>query len=180
MWNPRICWYVFVFLFFYTNFFLNKAPEILLCEGYDKQIDIWSAGVIMYIMLCGYPPFYNENDARLFDSIMAGQYEFHSPYWDGISDDAKDLIRHLLVVDPQERLTAKLAIEHKWFKASKKSLGSKFPNLKEFKENLQKHNSIRKASMVFIKENGAKSEKTAQSSSEVIEKKKKKKEKNKS
>lgn len=84
----------FIFTFFALTecTYLHSAPEILLCEGYDKQIDIWSAGVIMYILLCGYPPFYNENDARLFDSIMEGKFEFHSPYWDNISSHAKDLI----------------------------------------------------------------------------------------
>lgn len=69
------------------------APEILTCEGYDKQVDLWSAGVIMYILLCGYPPFYNENEAKLFETIISGHYEFHTPYWDDISEDAKDLIR---------------------------------------------------------------------------------------
>lgn len=56
---------------------------------------MWSAGVIMYILLCGYPPFYNENEAILFESIMAGQFEFHSPYWDHISHEAKDLILYV-------------------------------------------------------------------------------------
>lgn len=54
---------------------------------------MWSAGVIMYILLCGYPPFYNENNGKLFDSIMAGHFEFHSPNWDNISHEAKDLIK---------------------------------------------------------------------------------------
>ena len=57
---------------------------------------MWSAGVIMYILLCGYPPFYNENDGKLFDSIMAGQFEFHSPNWDRISREAKDLILYVI------------------------------------------------------------------------------------
>lgn len=57
---------------------------------------MWSAGVIMYILLCGYPPFYNENEAILFESIMAGQFEFHSHYWDHISDEAKDLIMYVI------------------------------------------------------------------------------------
>lgn len=54
---------------------------------------MWSSGVIMYILLCGYPPFYNDNEAKLFEAIMAGHFEFHSPFWDDISEDAKDLIR---------------------------------------------------------------------------------------
>ena len=111
---------------------------------------MWSAGVIMYILLCGYPPFYNKNDGRLFESIMAGQYEFHSPYWDNISVEAKDLIKKLLVVNPQQRLTASQAMEHEWFKMEKTVL-SKKGHTSEFRENLQKHNSTRKASMAALK-----------------------------
>lgn len=132
---------------------------------------MWSAGVIMYILLCGYPPFYNENDGRLFDSIMAGQYEFHSPYWDGISAQAKDLIRHLLVVDPRKRLTAKDAMQHEWFKVAPKSLANKKADNSVFRENLQKHNSTRKASMAAIKE-AAKVDRTSHSSVDVVSKKK--------
>ena len=104
----------------------------------------------MYILLCGYPPFYNENDARLFDSIMAGQFEFHSPYWDNISPQAKDLIKHLLVVDPHQRYTAKKALEHEWFKVYTNPQLTP-AQVTEFKEKLQKHNSTRKASMATVK-----------------------------
>jgi len=142
------------------------APEILQCEGYDKQIDMWSAGVIMYILLCGYPPFYNENDGRLFESIMAGQYEFHSPYWDNISVQAKDLIRKLLVVNPQQRLTADQAAEHEWFKMDKAALPKKGHGA-EFREQLQKHNSTRKASMAAIKTEKAQIDRSAQSSADL-------------
>jgi calcium/calmodulin-dependent protein kinase I len=117
------------------------APEILECAGYTKQIDMWSCGVIMYILLCGYPPFYNESDAVLFETIMAGSYEFHSPYWDNISTEAKDLIKKLLVVNPTERITAKQALKHEWFrvKSSSKKLH------KDFKSELSRHNSKRKS-----------------------------------
>lgn len=123
----------------------------------------------MYILLCGYPPFYNENDGRLFDSIMAGQYEFHSPYWDNISNQAKDLIRKLLVVSPKERLTAPEAALHEWFKVAQKTLPSKKTELQsEFRENLQKHNSTRKASMAAIKQGKAPQvDRNAQSSFDV-------------
>ena len=64
--------------------------------------------------LCGYPPFYHENDAELFHQIMRGDYEFDSPYWDEISDSAKDFIRHLMELDPKKRYTCKEAIAHPW------------------------------------------------------------------
>lgn len=122
----------------------------------------------MYILLCGYPPFYNENDGRLFDSIMAGQYEFHSPYWDNISNEAKDLIKKLLVVNPKQRLTAKEAMEHDWFKVTTKALLSKKSNT-EFRDNLQKHNSTRKASMAAIRGDAKKpaADRSVQSSADL-------------
>jgi serine/threonine protein kinase len=91
------------------------APEILSATLYGPPVDMWAAGVIMYILLCGYPPFYNENDAILFESILNANYHFHSPYWDHVSKPAKDLIRKLLVVDPNGRLTATQAKEVEWF-----------------------------------------------------------------
>jgi len=59
-------------------------------------VDVWSIGVIAYILLCGYPPFYDENDANLFAQILKGDFEFDSPYWDDISDSAKEFIRQLI------------------------------------------------------------------------------------
>jgi len=94
------------------------APEILSASPYGPAVDMWSAGVICYILLCGYPPFYNDNDAILFESILNAKYQFHSPYWDQISKGAKDLIRALLVVDPSARLTAGQALEMEWFHVS--------------------------------------------------------------
>jgi len=91
------------------------APEILQASGYGPAIDMWSAGVILYILLCGYPPFYNDNDAVLFESILNAKYHFHSPYWDHISKPAKDLIKALLVIDPAVRLTATQAKDSEWF-----------------------------------------------------------------
>lgn len=81
------------------------APEVLHMRGYDQQCDIWSLGVIVYILLCGFPPFYAENDAQLFEKIKRGDYRFLQPYWDPVSDAAKDFIQHMLVVDPKKRYT---------------------------------------------------------------------------
>eukprot|EP00128_Syssomonas_multiformis_P016254 Colp12_sorted_trinity150504_noHs@10739 len=92
------------------------APEVLRQQGYGKPIDMWSIGVISYILLCGYPPFYDENDAVLFQKIMKGRFEFNAPYWNSISDSAKDLISKLLVVNPDERLTADQVLQHPWLR----------------------------------------------------------------
>jgi len=119
------------------------APEILNATGYGSAVDMWSAGVILYILLCGYPPFYNDNDAKLFESIMAANYHFHSPYWDNISKEAKDVIRALLVVDPIERLTAAQAKEMEWFKSTDNGKLSTFPDV--MKEKLKRHNTERKS-----------------------------------
>lgn len=90
------------------------APEILAGKGYGKEVDYWSIGVILYILLCGFPPFYEENNKELFDKIKTGTFEFPSPYWDDISDMAKELIKSLLVVDPSKRLNAQEILDHPW------------------------------------------------------------------
>ncbi|KXS11616.1 Calcium/calmodulin-dependent protein kinase-like protein ID [Gonapodya prolifera JEL478] len=88
------------------------APEVLKRQGYGREVDLWSIGVITYILLCGYPPFYDQNNIELFKQILAGKYEFDRPWWDNISEEAKDFIRHLLVLDPNARYTAKQALSH--------------------------------------------------------------------
>ena len=93
------------------------APEVLTHENYSSQVDLWSVGVIVYILLCGFPPFYADSDALLFEKIKKGEYEFLRPYWDPISEDAKDLIRKMLIVDPKKRITCAEAMQHKWLKA---------------------------------------------------------------
>lgn len=90
------------------------APEVLAQKPYGKAVDVWSIGVISYILLCGYPPFYDENDANLFAQILKGEFEFDSPYWDDISDEAKDFIRSLMCVNVEHRLTCHTALEHCW------------------------------------------------------------------
>ncbi|CAK4618412.1 unnamed protein product [Aphanomyces euteiches] len=90
------------------------APEILKGEAYGKSVDIWSIGVITFILLCGYPPFHDENQKRLFTAIKLGQYKFESPYWDEVSVDAKDFISKMLVVNPDERYTADQLLQHVW------------------------------------------------------------------
>merc|ERR1719187_2522447 len=86
------------------------APEVLAQKPYGKEVDVWSIGVISYILLCGYPPFYDENDANLFAQILKGEFEFDSPYWDDISEEAKDFIRQLMCVEVEKRYTCKQAL----------------------------------------------------------------------
>lgn len=90
------------------------APEVLAQKPYSKAVDCWSIGVIAYILLCGYPPFYDENDSKLFEQILKADYEFDAPYWDDISDSAKDFISCLMEKDPAKRYTCEEALRHPW------------------------------------------------------------------
>lgn len=105
------------------------APEILKGEPYDHKVDLWSLGVILYILLCGFPPFYNESTKALYEQIMKGQFSFPDPYWREISSDAKDLVRGLLTVSPTARMSAADVLKHPWIaggKANTKSLGGEY------------------------------------------------------
>jgi calcium/calmodulin-dependent protein kinase I len=90
------------------------APEILNNKPYGKAVDMWSIGVITYILLGGYPPFHDENQKNLFKKIKKGEFEFHEEYWGAVSDEAKDLIRGLLRVDSETRLTVDQVLSHAW------------------------------------------------------------------
>ncbi|XP_051529440.1 caM kinase-like vesicle-associated protein [Myxocyprinus asiaticus] len=98
------------------------APEVVGRQRYGRPVDCWALGVIMYILLSGNPPFYDEtddddyenHDKNLFRKILSGDYEFDSPYWDEISDSAKNLVSRLMEVDQDQRLTAQEAINHEW------------------------------------------------------------------
>jgi len=113
------------------------APEVLKGEGYDKEVDLWSVGVIMYILLCGFPPFFDdgENMGQLFEQIMAGDFDFPDPYWTDIDESAKNLIEHLLVVEPSKRYTADEALAHPWLKSERDHVLPTFQEkFKGFKE----------------------------------------------
>lgn len=94
------------------------APEILNGKKYGREVDMWSLGVIIYILLCGYPPFHEEDQRKLFKTIRQAQYEFDESYWSTVSETAKDLIRKLLVVDGEQRLTIESLLEHPWLAGS--------------------------------------------------------------
>jgi len=90
------------------------APEIVNEEKYNTAVDMWSIGVILYILLCGFPPFYHENAEAIFALIQAGKFSFPEPYWTKVSPSAKELVSLLLKLDAKERLTAQQALEHPW------------------------------------------------------------------
>jgi len=97
------------------------APEVVACLedeslSYGLEVDMWAVGVVMYILLCGYPPFYAEDDDEVFDQILAGAFDYPATQWDKISAEAKDLINKLLVVDPVKRMKAHEALKHPWLK----------------------------------------------------------------
>ena len=90
------------------------APEVLRGQAYGLAVDMWSTGVICYILLGGYHPFPYANKAKLFSKIKQRQYEFHTQYWSDITPQAKDMISALLTTDPSKRMTAIEALRHPW------------------------------------------------------------------
>jgi serine/threonine protein kinase len=91
------------------------APEILDNKKYDNRVDYWSLGVVMYIMLSGQPPFFHEDNFELFEMIKEGEFDMSGDIWENnVSDAGKDLIKKLLVVDPDQRLTDENILEHQW------------------------------------------------------------------
>jgi serine/threonine protein kinase len=94
------------------------APEIVKDERYSKSVDMWAMGCVLYTLLCGFPPFYDESIQVLTEKVARGNYTFLSPWWDDISKSAQDLVSHLLTVDPAKRYTIKEFLAHPWIKAS--------------------------------------------------------------
>ncbi|XP_043672785.1 calcium/calmodulin-dependent protein kinase type II alpha chain isoform X6 [Vespula pensylvanica] len=90
------------------------SPEVLKKEPYGKPVDIWACGVILYILLVGYPPFWDDDQHRLYAQIKAGSYDYPSPEWDTVTPEAKNLINQMLTVNPSKRITANEALKHPW------------------------------------------------------------------
>ncbi len=108
-----------------TSFYI--APEILK-NGYNEKCDLWSCGVILYILLCGSPPFYGKNEKEIFARVISGTYSFKQKIWEKISNEGKNLVQKLLEVKPEKRLSAKEALKHKWFKMKENKIISKNSN----------------------------------------------------
>lgn len=94
------------------------APEIVKDERYSKSVDMWALGCVLYTLLCGFPPFYDESIGVLTEKVARGYYTFLSPWWDDISASAKDLIQHLLCIDPAQRYTIDEFLAHPWCNAA--------------------------------------------------------------
>jgi serine/threonine protein kinase len=90
------------------------APEVLRCKGYGAECDLWSTGVIIYVCLCGFAPFHDDDKQRLLDQIRSGVFSFPDPFWSDISEEAKDFVSRLLVIHPRQRMTATQCLEHPW------------------------------------------------------------------
>ncbi len=115
--NIIIADYIYIYTFF-PSFFNCRyvAPEILKGHPYDQAVDMWSVGVIIYVALCGYPPFLEQDQRVMLDKIRRGEYEFYAEDWNYISRHAQKLIRCLLKVDPDSRYSASTALHHEWIK----------------------------------------------------------------
>jgi serine/threonine protein kinase len=100
------------------------SPEVLMGRSYGISCDVWSVGIILYILLGGYPPFHDHNHSKLFKKIKRGKVVFHQAYWANISGEVKDLIQRMLIVDPNDRVTAKDALRHPWFQKDSLALSS--------------------------------------------------------
>lgn len=94
------------------------APEIVKDERYSKSVDMWALGCVLYTLLCGFPPFYDESIQVLTEKVARGQYTFLSPWWDDISKPAQDLVSHLLTVDPDKRYDIEQFLNHPWIRQS--------------------------------------------------------------
>jgi calcium/calmodulin-dependent protein kinase I len=106
------------------------APEIIARKGHGVAVDLWSIGVITYVLLCGFQPFYGDDQAQLFKAILEADYVFEKEYWSEISEDAKDFIRKLLVVNPAERMNCEQALQHRWLTTATNT--SVLENVKKF------------------------------------------------
>jgi len=139
-----------------TPFYI--APEVLNNE-YNEKCDLWSAGVIMYILLCGSPPFYGNSDEEIYNKVKEGKYSMKSQEWDDISEDAKDLIRNLLVKDYNKRYTADQALNHKWMKSMKENNGvkqianDKLAKIVENIKNFSTNQKLQQATLAYIVHN---------------------------
>jgi len=118
------------------------APEVLRGNGYTNAVDIWSIGVVTYVMLCGSPPFYGSDDKEVFLKILQADYKFFSPEWDSISQEAKDFISVLLVLDPHLRPTALQCLDAPWIKNSEPA--SKHLVTEAFSANIKSHTNRRR------------------------------------
>ncbi len=125
----------------------------MLKKSYTEKCDLWSCGVILYILLCGYPPFNGANDKQIIEAVLKGKFTLDEPEWDDVSDDAKDLVKRLLTLDPDRRISATEALQHRWIKLmaqaekiDKQVAAKTLSNLKNFRG----EQKLKQAALAFI------------------------------
>uniref|UniRef100_A0A8I6A550 calcium/calmodulin-dependent protein kinase n=1 Tax=Rattus norvegicus TaxID=10116 RepID=A0A8I6A550_RAT len=124
------------------------SPEVLRKDPYGKPVDMWACGVILYILLVGYPPFWDEDQHRLYQQIKAGAYDFPSPEWDTVTPEAKDLINKMLTINPAKRITASEALKHPWI--CQRSTVASMMHRQETVDCLKKFNARRKLKLKTV------------------------------
>uniref|UniRef100_A0A8C3GXX6 calcium/calmodulin-dependent protein kinase n=1 Tax=Corvus moneduloides TaxID=1196302 RepID=A0A8C3GXX6_CORMO len=124
------------------------SPEVLRKDPYGKPVDMWACGVILYILLVGYPPFWDEDQHRLYQQIKAGAYDFPSPEWDTVTPEAKDLINKMLTINPAKRITASEALKHPWI--CQRSTVASMMHRQETVDCLKKFNARRKLKLALL------------------------------
>uniref|UniRef100_A0A671XBT7 calcium/calmodulin-dependent protein kinase n=1 Tax=Sparus aurata TaxID=8175 RepID=A0A671XBT7_SPAAU len=135
------------------------SPEVLRKEAYGKPVDIWACGVILYILLVGYPPFWDEDQHKLYQQIKAGAYDFPSPEWDTVTPEAKNLINQMLTINPAKRITAQEALKHPW--VCQRSTVASMMHRQETVECLKKFNARRKLKVLGSRQTTAPASVTA-------------------
>jgi calcium-dependent protein kinase len=139
-----------------TSFYI--APEVLR-NGYNEKCDLWSCGVILYILLSGCPPFYGKNEKEIFSKILSGNFSFRHKIWKKISEEAKDLVNKLLEINPEKRISAKDALNEKWFKVNENPTGkNKNNNFSIFIKNITEfcaEQKLQQATLAFLVHNFA-------------------------
>ena len=139
-----------------TSFYI--APEVLK-NGYNEKCDLWSCGVILYILLCGSPPFYGKNEKEIFSKILYGNFCFRHSIWNRISNEAKNLVQKLLEINPEKRLSAKEALNDIWFEKNKNAIiNNKNNNFPLFIKNITEfcaEQKLQQATLAFLVHNFA-------------------------
>ncbi|KAF4668452.1 hypothetical protein FOL46_001949 [Perkinsus olseni] len=136
------------------------SPQVLRGE-YNESCDLWSCGVIMYILLCGYPPFHGDTDAEILARVKAGKYSFPDEDWKNVSTDAKDLIRKLLTFDQAQRWTAEQALNHRWIKNLARTAdgdANEHRNVVSGLRNFRAQNKMKKVALTVIAQQLAESD----------------------
>lgn len=130
------------------------APEILeRWPAYDTKCDLWSVGVILFLLLGGYLPFEDDNEDKVFDRTRNGQYEFHPDYFGGVSHAAKELVTTLLTINPSKRADTQRSLDHKWMKRDEQKLQNKKLNVAKLRDSIMAKNKLRAAVKTLVAAN---------------------------